>query len=558
MNDVVELRRVVGTVARKWWLILLITLVAAATGFAVSLRLDPVYRASASVIVGQSIQATTLDSRDIQTSERLALSYADIARRQPVLEAVNVALDLGYTWQNLRKHVRVGLVPDTQLLEISVEAGTRDEAIQIADEIARQLILLSPTALQNQESDIENGFVHTRLQALQAKIENGQEKIDELSGALAVASSVEQKATLQAEIDNLESMIVDWEDNYAKFLTHIGNEESTNYLAILEEAHGSYAPIRPVVRLNVIIASMAGLVLALGLVLLLDFLDDTLKKSEDISHDLGLIPLGSVSQFGGRYSQDRKIAANDPFSPVTESYRMIRNNIQFMSLDKPGGSILVTSPAPGDGKSATAVNLAVVMASNGQRTILVDTDLRKPKLHEFFHIANGKGLTNKLRDTESKTAIPLIETEIEGLRLLTAGDTPPNPAKLLGSQRMEQLIAELMDEADVLIFDSPPVAFIADAAVLSQQVDGVVLVVSSGSTRRDISRQAVFNLQQASANILGVILNRTVAKNGAYKYTYTQEGRRSALAGKRLLVSIQHAWKSLTLAIRWRRQGEIN
>jgi non-specific protein-tyrosine kinase len=541
---------------RWWWLILLLTFVAAAVGFAVSLRLDPVYRASASVIVGQSIQATSLDSRDIQTSERLALSYADIARRQPILEAANVSLNLGYPWQDLRKRVRVELVPDTQLIEIAVEAGSRDEAIEIADEIARQLILLSPTSLPNQQDENTTLFVHTRLQALQNKIQANQEKLDVLSSELLEAPTFEQKAELQAEINNLESMIVDWEDNYAKFLAYAGSEESANYLAIVETAHGRVTPIRPVIRLNTIIAGAVGLVLALGLVLLLDFLDDTLKKPDDISQDLNLVPLGSIGQFGGRDPQKRKIIANDPFSPLTESYRMIRNNLQFMSLDKPGRSILVTSPASDDGKSVTAVNLGIVMALNGQRTIVVEADLRKPTLHKIFQVPNGKGLTNHLRDSELETNIPLIDTEVKGLRLLTAGDLPPNPSELLGSQRMEQLIASLMDEADVLIFDSPPVAYIADAAVLSKYVDGVVLVVSSGRTRRDVTKQAVFNLQQAGANILGVVLNRTADKNGRYKYKHASTNERLEPTVTRTLAGLQQAWNTLTLPHWWKRWYE--
>jgi non-specific protein-tyrosine kinase len=553
MNDVVELRRVASALLRWWWLIILISLIAATAGFAISQTIDPVYEAKSSVIVGQSIQATSLDTRDIQASERLALSYADIAQRQPILEATNVALDLGYSWLQLRRRVSVEQIPDTQLLVISVESGSREEAIKIADEIARQLILLSPTSLRNPDDEAASLFVQERLDTLQSKIETNQERLDQLSVQLSAASTPEQKAEIQAEINNLEDMIVDWEDNYAKFLTYAGGDESPNYLAVVEKGHARRTPIRPAIRLNTIIAGAIGMVLAVGLVLLLDFLDDTLKTSDDIVQDLNLIPLGAIGQYGSRTSRERRIVANDPFSPMTESYRMIRNNIQFMSLDRPGRSIVVTSPAPGDGKSITAVNLGVVMAFNGQRTIIVDTDLRNPTLHKIFQVPNAWGLTNRLRNPEPASTVPLVETGVKDLRLLTAGDPPPNPSELLGSQRMEQLIGELMMDSDVIIFDCPPVAYIADAAVLSQKVDGVVMVVAAGRTRRDVSRQAVFNLQQAGANILGAILNRTSDKNAAYKYAYSAVSDRHRFSG-RILGGLQRTWSSLTQTIRWRKQ----
>jgi succinoglycan biosynthesis transport protein ExoP len=553
MNDVVSMRRIASGLVKWWWLLLFLTTIGALAGFLVSLRMDPVYEATTSVVVGRSIQATSLDTRDIQTSERLALSYADIARRQPILEATNVTLDLGYSWQDLRRRVHVELIPDTQLLEISVESGSREEAIVIADEIARQLVLLSPSS--NMENQDTGYFVQQRLESIQANIETSQARLDLLTAELLSARTAEERALIQGDMDSLEERIISWEDNYAKLLAFADSGESANYLTIVEKAHASFNPVRPVIRLNTIVAGIAGLAVALGIVFLLEYLDDTLKGTDDISRDLNLIPLGSVGQFKSRDALGSKTVAKDPFSPLTESYRMIRNNIQYMSLDKPGKTILVTSPAPGDGKSVTAANLGIVMAFNGQRTIIVDTDLRKPNLHNVFQLPNARGLTNKLRDSESQSPIPLMDTEVQGLQILTAGDLPPNPSELLGSQKMEQLIAVLMEQADVLIFDCPPVAYIVDAAVLSKQVDGVVLVVSAGRTRRDVTRQAVFNLQQAGANILGVILNRVPDKNGVYKYRSSSDAKRSEPFSRRTLASVRRARSTLLLAVGWR--GEL-
>ena len=549
MNDFVELRRIVNVVLRRWWLVLLLTMLTAVAGYVISQQLKPIYQATTSVIVGQSIQATNLDSRDIQTSERLALSYADIARRQPILQAVNVALNLDYTWQNLRNRVKVKLVPDTQLLEITVEADSREEAVLIADEIAQQLILLSPASLQNQEDETVSPFVKQRLQDLQIKIETNQETLNALTQAHNSASTIEQKAVIQTDIDDLESRLAEWENTYTKFLTFVGNEKSANYIAVVENAHAKRSPIRPSIRLNTAVAGTVGFVLALGVIFLLEFLDDTLKTVDDIVRELNLTPLGTIGKHSGRdgvyKSQDTQesvFVAQNPFSPVSESYRMIRSNLQFMLVDNPGRSILVTSPGPGEGKSTTVANLGIVMANNGQKTIIVDADLRRSVLHKSFHASNGIGLTTQFRVTKPTIRESLLETKVDNLWLLPAGQSPPNPSELLGSQQMDPLLDSLMAEADVVIFDTPPAALVADAAVLSKRVDGVLLVVSAGETKREAAKQAVFNLQQSGAKILGVVLNRAPDTNSNYRYAAVDQQPRfrvaHTLAGLRSMLTL--------------------
>ena len=555
MNDMIELRRIIVAVTRRWWIVLLLTLIAAATGYLISQRITPVYMATTSVIVGQSIEATNLDTRDIQTSERLALSYADIARRQPVLRATIEALDLPYNWQFLRKNVTVAPVPDTQLLEISVEAGSREEAVQVADEIAQQLILLSPASLQNQEDETTDVFVKQRLEDLQAKIEANNERLEELDREFSSATTEVQRAGVQAEINYLEGMIVQWESTFAKFLEFVGNSGSANYIAVVDEPYAKYTPVRPSIVLNTFIAGTIGFVIALGVIFFLEVIDDTLKTEEDIVQDLNLTPLGNIGRFGRHDFIDQMIVYREPFSPVSESYRMIRNNIQFMSIDNPGRSFLVTSPTTGDGKSSTSINLAIAMAQNGHRTVLVDADMRKPVLHKVFGFSNSSGLTNQFRNLDPAEKIHLRKTEIENLQVLTAGELPPNPSELLGSQRMDFIIASLKDQADMIIFDTPPAALVADATALSKHVDGVVLVVSAGKTRRDMARRALFNMQQAGANILGVVLNRSAEKNGKYTYYASSEQRQQA--EDRKLTVLKNIWHTLTFANQRNRRSQF-
>lgn len=539
MNEFLELHQVINVILKRWWMVVAGTVIATAIGYGISQRQERVYQASTSVIVGQSIQATQLDTRDIQTSERLALTYADIVRRQPVLEGAIEALNLDESWLNLRRRVSVNIVENTQLLEISVEASSREEAVLIANELSRQLILLSPSALQDRGDEETSQFVRRRLEDLQTSIEGGQAKLDELTDAFVEARTPVERDEIQAEIDYLEGKIVDWENTYARFLAFVGNEESANYIAVVDQAYARLTPIRPNVRVNTLIAGTVGAVLALGIIFVLEFLDDTLKTVEDIRRDLNLTPLGMISQMGNADFRNQMIVAKDPFSPVSESYRMIRSNIQFMFIDRPGRSILITSPAPGEGKSSTAVNLGIALAQNGQRTIVVDTELRKPVLHKVFQVLNSDGLTDQLRWPEPAINVRLRETEVERLRLLPAGDIPPNPSELLGSQRMKQLVASLTNEADMVVFDSPPAAFVADAAIMAKLVDGVILVIAAGKTQREAARQAVFNLQTAGANILGVVLNRSEEKGGGYYYA--PAAREQSLADDRVPGALQRS-----------------
>lgn len=523
-----ELRQYVTTVMRWWWLIILMTVAAAATSYAVSQRQTPVYQASTTLLVGQSIQATELSTSDIVTSERLARTYADIVRRQPVLQGVDETLSLNDDWQTLKERVNAKPVEGTQLLEITAEASSPGEARVIADEVAYQLVLLSPTALQNQQAHENQRFVRQRLEDLQIKIEAGQERVQELEGTLAGSLSAQQVQELQGEINTLESLIADWEDSYTQLLIFIESKKSPNYLAIIEPAQASPHPIRPRIRQNTVLAGMVGLLLALGLIFLLEYLDDSLKSTDDLSQSLHLASLGSIARVKGKHYKQKLISLQDPFSPVSEDFRRIRSNIQFTSIDRPAKTIMVTSSTPKEGKSFTVANLGISMAQAGLRTIIVDSDLRRPVQHQIFTVPNLAGLTDLLCSPELDLNNHLKDTEIENLQVMTCGIFPPNPAELLGSQRMGQLMARLNEVADVVIYDSPPAATVTDAAVLSSRVDGVVLVIEAGQTSRDIARQAVEDLKQAGATLLGGVLNRVSQKGGGYYYHYYSPNARGA------------------------------
>lgn len=210
------------------------------------------------------------------------------------------------------------------------------------------------------------------------------------------------------------------------------------------------------------------------------------------------------------------ITLTDPRSPVSEAYRTLRTNLSFTSLDEPVKTLAITSPAPDEGKSTTAANLAVTMAQGGRRTILVDCDLRRPALHTLFDLSSEPGLTNLLLDENGEPN--LQSTGVQGLELLASGPLPPNPADLLGSQKIDRAIKLLSDRADIVLFDAPPVVAVTDAALLGAKVDGLLLVISAGKTRRDQAERAKELLEKANVRILGAALTNAPKDSGMGSY----------------------------------------
>lgn len=216
--------------------------------------------------------------------------------------------------------------------------------------------------------------------------------------------------------------------------------------------------------------------------------------------------------------QRQLITIEDPVSPASEAYRTLRMNLQFAALDVDLCTLLVTSPGANEGKSTILANLGVTMAQIGQRVTLVDCDLRRPSLHEFFGRSNDTGLTSMVVEEHLFERPPLRETGVENLHLLPSGPLPPRPSDLLGSQRMSAVLEELLQDADILLLDAPPIMAATDAAVLATKVEGVLLVVSAGATKREQAQRAVERLNKVNANIVGAVLNNARLETGMQGY----------------------------------------
>lgn len=210
-------------------------------------------------------------------------------------------------------------------------------------------------------------------------------------------------------------------------------------------------------------------------------------------------------------------------SPISEAFRTLRTNVQFTSVDSETKKIMVTSAGPREGKSTTVANLAVSMAQAGKSVLIVDADLRNPTQHKLFGVDNAQGLSVALVQDQDYQQY-LRETAVPGVLVLTGGPIPPNPAELVGSQRMKRLIQEVSEQFDIVLIDTPPIIAVTDAAILAQEVDGVILVLASAEVNKDYAQRAKDQLDKVGAKILGAVLNKADLKTSEYYYYYYYHG----------------------------------
>ncbi|GAB6155696.1 CpsD/CapB family tyrosine-protein kinase [Desulfosporosinus burensis] len=210
-------------------------------------------------------------------------------------------------------------------------------------------------------------------------------------------------------------------------------------------------------------------------------------------------------------------------SPISEAYRTLRTNVQFTGVDSKTKKIMITSSGPREGKSTTVANLAVSIAQTGKSVLVIDADLRNPTQHKLFKVGNFEGLSSFLVQDQGNQDF-IKETAIPGVKVLTGGPIPPNPAELVGSQRMKRLIEEVSEQFDVVLIDTPPIIAVTDAAIIAQEVDGVILVLASGEVNKEYAQRAKEQLDKVGAKILGAVLNKADMKTSEYYYYYYYHG----------------------------------
>jgi non-specific protein-tyrosine kinase len=502
----------------RWsWLIVLCATLAGAAAFGVSAQTQPVYQSSTSLLINQARAANSgPDYTSLLTAERLAKTYAELMRKRPALDAVIANLKLDGDAEALAKRVSVSPVRDTQLLVLTVEDTDPQRAADIANQIVKVF------AEQNQA--LQASHYGDTKQSLERELAKIQLDIDTTQAGLAGLKST--GAADVAARDRLQTLLAQYRSNYASLLKSLGDvqlaeTQSTDSVNVAEAARPESLPVRPRTLLNTLLGVIVGILLGIGMVFLVEYLDDRVKSSDQVAELTGLMTLGTIGRIQETGARNSLVTIRNPRSPAAESYRMLRVNLDFSAIDRPLRTIAITSSGPAEGKTTTIANLAVAIAQTGKRVIVVDTDLRRPTLHKVFHLPNERGVTTALLNPgEGGIKSHLIRSGIRNLLVMTCGPIPPNPAELLGSQRMAKLIDDLKGHADVVLFDTPPLLVFADAALLAGICDGTLLVVRAGFTRTGALARAREQFAQSGARLLGVALNRAMMPRGSYDSYY--------------------------------------
>jgi len=416
---------------------------------------------------------------------------------------------------------------------------------EILISLAREL-----SQLQGQRASLRSRYTefHPNIQALDKKISRLKGKIRAEVESL-VASLDSQQKVLAQEIKGAEKRLGKlpeaekrlagltrqakvYQDTYSFMLEKRGELQVTRAsqigdIWVVEPAYANPSHIKPRVMLNLVLAVIVGLVLGIGLAFFLDYLDDSVKNAEDIQALVQLPVLGTIghqhfSKNKHPSSKGRFILSDESKSQLAESFRTFRTNLLFTSVDQPRRLMVFTSPLPEDGKTTCVANLAVALSHMGKKVLLVDTDLRKPVLHRIFRCRRSPGLVNVLveEDWQKLLSEAIQGTQVKNLDLLVCGNRPPNPNEMLGSEKMGQLIDSLAQRYEFVLFDAPPLLTISDALVLSQRLDGAVLVVRGGRTSRTSLKNAVEILSKAQTEIMGIVLNDIDFRRERYYYAY--------------------------------------
>ena len=477
------------------------TLIAAIAAYLISGVLPKVYEADARLVVGQALSSNNPAPDQFATAQQLSAAYVALAGDRPVLESVMKRLNLNMTVDDFIGLVSVDSVRDLPFIDIVGRSSSPEEAAAIANAMADELVALSPTLSGSQGQLAE--FVDAQMKAIEAQITDVRTEYDRL---LALSS---RTATQDLRLEILVQRLVALQGTYAQLLEFTTGSQA-NKIAIVQTAVVPPAPASPRPLFNVAIAASLAFLLSLGAAFLWERLDDRIKTPEDLEAATGLAMIGLVAQMPGdkkRKAFYRLASLLYPRSPAAEAFRTIRTNIEFAALDRGLRTIVVTSSLPTEGKTTVTSNLAVAFAQAGRRTILVDADLRRPGVNTIFDLPNEQGLTDLVRTDSVSIEDVAQQTEAPNLTVITAGTIPANPAELLGSRRMAAIIERLKESADIVIFDTPPVTAVTDAAVMAAKADATIMVIQSHRASRRIVAQGLEALTKVNARVVGAVLN---------------------------------------------------
>jgi non-specific protein-tyrosine kinase len=503
-----ELRDYLHVLWVRKWLVVLATVVMVGAAYGVSARQSPVYEASAQFrIVPPVNQLLTESSR---ASDESVQNEIEVMRSAAVIDLVREGLG------GEAPPVTINDVSGTQFVQVTAESSEPEAAATIAN------AYVSAYEDYRRQQTIDE-LVPVRDQA-QAQFDSLQAEIDDLTTRLEEVSSVtepflfgdlfdrrsavqERQTPIRTQLDDLNTRI----------------QFATGGVADPTAATPPRQPSRPQPVRNGLLALPVGLVFGIGLVFLFEYLDDSVKSKDDLQRATGaaLPVLGLIPAVARRDRAAQVVTLESPNSPPSEAYRALRTSVQFLGLDEPLRGLQVTSALAAEGKTTIVTNLAVVLArAEDREVVVVDCDLRRPRLHEFFDLPNDIGFTSVLLGEVPLSAALQPFPGVPGLSVLASGPIPSDPSELLASRRTAEVLSSLRANGALVLIDTPPILPVTDALVVSKWVDATLLVTASGSSTRRQVQRALELLAQVEAPVVGSVLNKAPAGTTGYGYGY--------------------------------------
>lgn len=517
-EEEIDLRALFELLRSYWYWLLIGLIVGALAGWVGSVLQVPLYEANTQVLVTRgSADSGVLDFTQSATLRELLATYQELLKKEWFHEEVVARLGIESLDPD---RIRVTQATNTLVLEIVVRDPDPQQAARIADTFVQVLI--------EQNNKIQASRYAEAEQRLESQITATEEKVSGLRLQLQKsAPDSEEQSRLQAELAFYQQLYLELLDR----LETLRLQKAQNMPNVIQivPAIPSDKPVWPRTLLNILLASLLGVVLAITAVLLRQALDITVKAEdvENLEKTMNLTVVGQIPVPPSPLNENVLFPVlREPRSPLADAYRVMRTNLDFMMIEQPLRSLVVGSVAPEDGKSTTVINLAAVFSHAGKKVVLVDTDLHRPRLHRYLKIPNRVGLTDVIRGAISpEKAITEYKDGATAFFVLPSGGLPPNPTDLLGSKQMGQLVAWLRERFDLVIFDAPP-GILSDGLVISRQTDGLLVVARAGKTSKRELQSLLTQYQRTGIRVLGLVLRDVPHMNGYYHYYYGSERRR--------------------------------
>ncbi len=489
-------------------------LVAGTAAYVSANRETPMYSASATMLVSPGQGVMDYNYNSMLATQYLAETYPQLITNADMYERVADALGLDEVPGSISASVAEG----SQLVVVSVTDTDPERAALVANTVVSEF--QDYTAERAKErADTARSLLDNQIEAIDERIEEIDARLDELDTAANRNDTAAQREieALTEERASLSASKVELNTNAVT----IGAQTIASSPSV-EPAGSAVAPSEPFApqpRRSALLGVFVGLLLGVGLVALLEFLDNTVKPEQNIQELAGAPLLATIPSLGKLKAGGGQVyAMSQPQSGAAEAVRLLRTNLEFASATADIGSITVTSPGAGEGKSTTVANLGVVLAQAGLNTVVIDGDLRKPTQARIFGVPNDTGLTTLLTHPDEDWTEAARKVALPGLRLIPSGPLPPNPSDLVSSTRFEDLLARIAADVDIVIVDSPPVLAASDALAIARHTDGVVVVCHSHQTRTDAVRHATHLIHHGGIRLVGVVLNRQRGQQGASYY----------------------------------------